>query len=49
LIASNASIKAALEPLKLFECLGKGGGDLSSRLAIQPVRLDQPGTSGCVS
>ena len=35
LIVSDASIKAAMERVKLFECVGKGGGALSSRLDIQ--------------
>jgi hypothetical protein len=33
-VASDTSIKAALEPVKLSECIDKGGGDLSSTLAI---------------
>jgi hypothetical protein len=33
-IASNASIEAALEPVKLFEGISKGGGDVSSRFAV---------------
>jgi hypothetical protein len=48
LIASNASIKAALEPVKLFKCVGKRVGDFSSRLAIQAIGLDEPGTSRSV-
>jgi len=35
-MASNASIEAALEPLKLFEGIGKGHRDVGSRLAVQP-------------
>ena len=34
-----------MEPLKLFEGIGKGRRDVRSRLAVQPVRLDQPGAS----
>ena len=40
LIASNPSIKTALEPVKLFEGTCKGGRYLGSRLAVQPVYLD---------
>ena len=46
LLASNTSIEAALEPVKLFEGIGKGGRDVGSRFAVQPLCLDQPGTSG---
>jgi hypothetical protein len=46
LIASDTSIKAALEPLKLLEGIGKGGCDIGSRFAIQTLCLDKPGTSG---
>ena len=38
-IASNVSIEAALERVKLFECIGKGGCDVGSRFAVQPVGL----------
>jgi hypothetical protein len=40
LVASYASIKAALQPVKLFKCVGKRVGDLSSRLVIQAIGLD---------
>jgi hypothetical protein len=40
LIASNASIKVALEPVKLFKCVGKGGCDIGSRFAVQSLCLD---------
>jgi hypothetical protein len=45
LVASDTSIQTALEPVKLFECIGKGGCDVRSRLPIQAVGLDEPGTS----
>ena len=32
--------------MKLFECIGKGGCNVGSRFAVQPLCLDQPGTSG---
>jgi hypothetical protein len=44
--ASDTSIQAALEPVKLFEGIGKGGRDVGGRLAVQPISLDQPGTGG---
>jgi hypothetical protein len=40
------SIEAALESVKLFEGICKGGCDIGSRFAVQPVCLDQPGSSG---
>jgi hypothetical protein len=40
LVASDTSIQTALEPVKLFECIGKGGCDVRSRLPIQAVGLD---------
>jgi hypothetical protein len=40
MVASYTSIEAALEPVKLFECIGKGEGDLSSRVVIQPLCLN---------
>jgi hypothetical protein len=49
LVASDASIEAALEPVKLLEGVGKGGGDVSSRSTVQPPCLDQPGTSGGIA
>jgi len=45
-VASYASIEAALEPVKLLECIGKGGRDVGSRFAVQAVCLDEPRTSG---
>ena len=38
--ASDTSIEAALEPVKLFEGIGKGGCDVGSRFAVQPLCLD---------
>jgi hypothetical protein len=40
LIASDTSIEAALEPVKLFERIGKGGCDVGSGFAVQTVCLD---------
>jgi hypothetical protein len=40
MIASNASIQAALEPVKLFECICEGGPDLGSGLTVQTLDLD---------
>ena len=37
---SNASIKTALEPVKLFERIRKGGCDLGRRFAVQSLCLD---------
>jgi hypothetical protein len=48
LLASNTSIKTALEPVKLVESIGKGCRDLGSCVAVQPVRLDEPSASGHV-
>jgi hypothetical protein len=48
LVAPDSSIEAPLQPEKFFEGIGKGDGDISSRLAIQTRCLDQPGTSGRV-
>ena len=39
LLASHASIEAALEPMKLFECIGKRGCDVGSRFAVQTLGL----------
>jgi hypothetical protein len=33
-------MKAALEPVKLFECIGKAGCDVGSGFAVQPLGLD---------
>jgi hypothetical protein len=46
LVPSYASIKTALEPVKLVECVGKGSREVVGRLTVQPVCLDQPGTGG---
>jgi hypothetical protein len=40
LLASDTSIKASLEPVKLIEGIGKGGCDIDSRFAVQPLGLD---------
>jgi hypothetical protein len=40
LVASDKSIEAALEPVKVFECSGKGGCDVGSRFAVQALCLD---------
>jgi hypothetical protein len=40
LVASNASIDAALEPVKLFEGIGEGCRDVTGRLTVQPLCLD---------
>lgn len=39
-VTSDASIEAALEPVKLFEGICKGGSDIGSRFAIQTICLD---------
>ena len=39
-IASDASMETALEPVKLFECIGKGNCDVGSRFAVQCFGLD---------
>jgi hypothetical protein len=39
LVASDTSIKPALEPVKLFKCIGKGGCEVGGRFAVQPVCL----------
>jgi hypothetical protein len=39
-VASDTSIEAALEPVKLSECIGEGGGDGGGRFAVQPICLD---------
>jgi hypothetical protein len=46
LLASDTSIEAALEPVQLFEGICEGGCDIGSRFAVQPLGLDEPGTSG---
>jgi hypothetical protein len=40
ILASDASIEAALKPVKLIKGIGEGGCDVGSRFAVQPVRLD---------
>jgi hypothetical protein len=40
LITSDASIKPALEPVKLFQCIRKGGGDFGSGFAVQTLYAD---------
>jgi hypothetical protein len=40
LIASDTSIKTALEPIKLFQGTGKGGCNVGGRFAIQPICLN---------
>ncbi len=45
MIASDASIQAALEPVKLFEGICEGWRDIGRRFAVQALRLDEPGTS----
>ena len=32
--------------MKFFECIGKGGRDVSRGFAVQPLYLHYPGTSG---
>jgi hypothetical protein len=39
-IAFDASIEAALEPVKLLEGIGKGSREISSGLTVQSVCLD---------
>jgi hypothetical protein len=46
MIASDTSIKAAPEPVKLSKGIGKRGCDVGSRFVVQALCLDQPGTSG---
>jgi hypothetical protein len=40
LLASDASIEPALEPVKFFECIGKGIHEVGSRFAVQPLCPD---------
>jgi hypothetical protein len=40
LIASDTSIEAALEPVKLFQRICEGGRDVGSRFAVQTIGLD---------
>jgi hypothetical protein len=46
LVASDTSIKAALELVKLFQGSCERGRDIDSRLAVQTLSLDKPGTGG---
>jgi hypothetical protein len=39
-VTSDASIEAALEPVKLFEGICKGGCDIGSRFAVQTICLE---------
>jgi hypothetical protein len=45
LVASDTSIQTALEPVNLFERIGKGGCDIGGQRPIQAVGLYEPGTS----
>jgi hypothetical protein len=40
LVASDASIEAPLEPVRFFECIGKGVREVGSRFAVQTIWLD---------
>jgi hypothetical protein len=40
LIPSDTSIQVALEPVKLFEGIGKGSRDIRSRFVVQSLCLD---------
>jgi hypothetical protein len=40
LVASDASIEAPLEPVKFWECIGKGIHEVGSRFAVQTFWLD---------
>ena len=40
LVASDTSIKAALEPVKLDQGIGKGCRDVGSRFAVQTLCLN---------
>ena len=44
LVTSDASIEAALKPVKLYKRIREACCELGSRFAIQSLRLDQPGT-----
>ena len=39
-LASNSSVKAPLQPVKLFEGICKGGCYVSSRFTVQTISLD---------
>jgi hypothetical protein len=45
-VASDTSIEATLEPVKLFQGICKGGCDVGGRFAVQAFWLDEPSTSG---
>jgi hypothetical protein len=49
LVASDPSIEPALEPVQLFQGSYERGCDIGSRLAVQTLCLDQPGTSGGIA
>jgi hypothetical protein len=40
LVASDASIEAPPEPVKFWECIGKGIHEVGSRFAVQSLWLD---------
>jgi hypothetical protein len=44
-VTSDTPIEAALEPVKLFEGICKGGCNIGSRFAVQTLCLDKPGAS----
>jgi hypothetical protein len=39
-VTSDTSIEAALEPVKLFNGIGKGSGYVGSRFDVQTLSLD---------
>jgi hypothetical protein len=45
-LVADTSIKVALKPVKLFQGSCERGCDIGSRLAVQTLSLDKPGTSG---
>ena len=49
MITSDTSIETALQPVKLLERICKGSRDIGSRFAVQPIHLDEPGTSSRIS
>jgi hypothetical protein len=38
-------VEVPLQPVELFEGIREGGRDVGGRFAVQPLRLDQPGSS----
>jgi len=36
MVASDASVEAALEPVKLFQCIRKGGRYVDTRFGVNP-------------